>query len=73
MILIVDSHPVHKSKKVSEYIESLEGKIELISLPLYAPDLNPDKLIFNQMRNTDTSKKSIKNRAIVDLENILNQ
>lgn len=76
VILIVDGHPVHKSKRVREYLESLEGKIELVFLPPYAPDLNPDELVWNQMRDVGTSKKplkkgeSLKNRAILDLENI---
>ena len=76
VILIMDGHPVHKSKKVMKYIESLEGKIEIVLLPPYAPDLNPDELVWNQMRNIGTSKKPLKkgeslmNRAIVDLESI---
>ena len=76
IILIVDGHPVHKSKKVMKYIESLEGKLEIVFLPPYAPDLNPDELVWNQMRNIGTSKKPLKegeslmNRAIVDLESI---
>jgi len=76
VILIVDGHPVHKSKKVMEYIESLEGKVELVFLPPYAPDLNPDELVWNQMKNIGTSKKplkkgeSLRNRAILDLESI---
>jgi len=76
VILIVDGHPVHKSKKVTNYIESLDGKVELVFLPPYAPDLNPDELVWNQMRNVGTSKKplkkgeSLRNRAILDLENI---
>lgn len=76
VILIVDGHPVHKSKKVQDYIESLEGQIELVFLPPYAPDLNPDELVWNQMRNVGTTKRplkkgeSLKNRAILDLENI---
>lgn len=76
IILIVDGHPVHKSKRVTEYLESLEGKLEIIFLPPYAPDLNPDELVWNQMRNIGTSKKplkegeSLKNRAILDLETI---
>ena len=76
VILIVDGHPVHKSKKVMEYIDSLEGRIEIVFLPPYAPDLNPDELVWNQMRNIGTSKKplkkgeSLKNRAIMDLESI---
>jgi len=76
VLLIVDGHPVHKSKKVREYIESLEGRLEIVFLPPYAPDLNPDELIWNQMRHVGTSKKplrkgeSLLNRAILDLENI---
>lgn len=76
VILIVDGHPVHKSKSVTDYINSLEGKIEIVFLPPYAPNLNPDELVWNQMRNIGTSKKplkkdeSLKNRAILDLESI---
>ncbi|WP_185233735.1 IS630 family transposase [Teredinibacter franksiae] len=76
VILIVDGHPVHKSKKVTDYIETLEGKIEMVFLPPYAPDLNPDELVWNQVRNIGTSKKplkkgeSLKNRAVLDLESI---
>ena len=76
MVVIVDGHPVHKSKKVMSYIESLEGRLEIIFLPPYAPDLNPDELVWNQMRSIGTSKKPLKkgeslmNRAILDLESI---
>ncbi len=76
IILIVDGHPVHKSKKVMDYIESLEGRIDIVFLPPYAPDLNPDELVWNQMRHIGTSKKPLKkgeslmNRAILDLESI---
>ena len=76
MIVIVDGHPVHKSKKVMGHIESLEGKLEIVFLPPYAPDLNPDELVWNQMKNIGTSKKPLKkgeslmNRAILDLESI---
>ena len=76
VVLIVDGHPVHKSKKVMKYIESTEGRLEIVFLPPYAPDLNPDELVWNQMRHFGTSKKPLKkgeslmNRAIMDLEKI---
>lgn len=76
VILIVDGHPVHKSKKVMDYMESLDGLLEIVFLPPYAPDLNPDELVWNHMRNIGTSKKPLKegeslmNRAIRDLEGI---
>lgn len=76
VIVIVDGHPVHKSKKVMDYIESIDGLLEIVFLPPYAPDLNPDELVWNHMRNIGTSKKPLKageslmNRAIKDLESI---
>ncbi|WP_444913863.1 transposase [Microbulbifer sp. TRSA007] len=45
VILIVDGHPVHKSKKVLEYVSSQDGNLEMVILPPYAPDLNPDELV----------------------------
>lgn len=79
VFLIMDGHPVHKAKAVKEYIKGLKGKLEIYLLPPYAPDLNPDELVWNQMRNIGTSKKplkkgeSLKKRAIFDLESIKNK
>jgi hypothetical protein len=33
VFLIVDGHPVHKSKKVKAYVESTKGKLKLFYLP----------------------------------------
>jgi transposase len=76
VFMIMDGHPVHKSKKVKEYVASLTGRLSIYLLPPYAPDLNPDELVWNQMRHMGTSKKplkqgeSLKERAIADLEKI---
>ncbi|MDP5211043.1 transposase [Microbulbifer sp. 2205BS26-8] len=76
VILIVDGHPVHKSKKVLDYVESQDGRLEIVFLPPYAPDLNPDELVWNHMRNIGTSKKPLKEgeslmiRADKDLQSI---
>jgi transposase len=51
---------VHKSKKVKRYIDSLEGRLSIFLLPPYAPDLNPDELVWHQMRHMETSKKPLK-------------
>jgi transposase len=37
VFLIVDSHPVHRSKKVKAYVESTQGKLKLFYLPGYSP------------------------------------
>ncbi|WHI46726.1 IS630 family transposase [Microbulbifer sp. VAAF005] len=76
VILIVDGYPVHKSKKVLEYVDSQDGKLEMVFLPPYAPDLNPDELVWNHMRNIGTSKRPLKkgetllSRANADLQSI---
>jgi len=46
MILVVDGHPVHKSKKVKEFVEAQEGKLKLVILPPYSPQLNPDEQVW---------------------------
>lgn len=73
---IMDGHPVHKAKKVRSYLKSLQGRLRIYLLPPYAPDLNPDELVWHQMRHLGTSKRplkkgeSLKTRAITDLESI---
>ena len=56
VILIMDRHPVHKAKKVREYIEAKKNKLRIFLLPLYAPDLNPHELVWNQMKPLGTPK-----------------
>lgn len=43
--LIVDSHSVHRSRKVRDWLEPRQAQIELFFLPGYAPELNPDELL----------------------------
>lgn len=43
--LIVDSHSVHRCRKVRDWLEPRQEQIELFFLPGYAPELNPDELL----------------------------
>ena len=49
--LVVDGHPVHRSKKVREHLESLEGKVTLVHFPAYSPETNPDELVWNTVKS----------------------
>jgi transposase len=60
LTLILDSLPAHKGPLVRGYIESLQGKLQLHYLPGYAPDLNPDELVWNHMKRTGTAKKPLR-------------
>lgn len=58
--LILDSLPAHKGPTIRAYTESLKGKLQLHYLPGYAPDLNPDELVWSHMKRTGTAKKPLK-------------
>jgi transposase len=41
LLIIWDGLKAHRSRRVREYVDRLDGKIALAFLPPYAPDLNP--------------------------------
>ena len=59
LFLILDSLPAHKAKVVQNYVKSTGGKLELYFLPGYAPELNPDELVWNYMKRTGTAKRPL--------------
>jgi transposase len=48
--LIVDSHPVHKSAKARQWVESHQDRIQMFFLPGYSPELNPDEYLNNDVK-----------------------
>jgi transposase len=58
-MLILDSLHAHKGKAVKNYVESTNGKLELRFLPGYAPELNPDELVWNYMKRTGTARSPL--------------
>jgi len=61
VFLIVDGHPVHKSVCVKKYVKSLHGQLRLFYLPPYSPELNPDELVWNDLKNQGVGKQIIHN------------
>jgi len=51
VFLIIDNHPVHRSKKVKEFVHNTKGKLRLFYLPPYSPELNPDEHVWNYLKN----------------------
>lgn len=76
IFLIVDGYPAHKSKKTREFIQSTKGRLELFYLPPYSPELNPDELAWNTLKNgivgrtTVQSKDELKAKVIGGLRKI---
>lgn len=59
VFLVVDGHPTHKALKVDRYVKTTNGRLQLFYLPPYAPELNPDELVWNDLKNNGIGRKSI--------------
>jgi transposase len=59
IFLIVDGHPSHKAKLVKKYAESVRDRFRLFFLPPYSPELNPDELVWNDLKNQGIGRKVI--------------
>ena len=76
--LVVDGLPAHKSACVKEYVASTRGKLLLHFLPGYAPDLNPDELVWSYAKRTGVARLPLKAgenlqcRVDAQLQNIAN-
>ena len=58
--LVVDGLPAHKKANVREYIESTQGKLTMHILPGYAPDLNPDELVWSHVKRTGVARNPLR-------------
>ena len=58
--LVVDGLPAHKKANVREYIESTEGQLSMHILPGYAPDLNPDELVWSHVKRTGVARNPLR-------------
>lgn len=74
--LILDSLPLHKSATVKQFAELNKDNFALHYLPTYAPELNPDELVWHYMKSRGTVKRplanreSLKSRVVSDLKAI---
>jgi transposase len=69
VFLIVDNHPVHRSKKVKQWLEERPDTIRLFFLPSYSPQLNPDELL-NQDVKSNTIRKNRPNQQDELVKNV---
>jgi len=58
--LVVDGLPAHKKLNVRQYIESTNGKLTMHVLPGYAPDLNPDELVWSYVKRTGVARNPLR-------------
>lgn len=51
VIVIADGHPAHKGRRVKQWLEAHASQCELLLLPGYAPELNPDELLNQDLKS----------------------
>ena len=57
--LVLDSLPAHKTRAVKNYVASTNGMLTLHFLPGYAPELNPDELVWSYVKRTGTARSPL--------------
>ena len=73
LIIILDGHPAHRAKSVAKFVQSTKGELQLVFLPPYAPDLNPDEFVWKHLKDNGIRKlplcqnESLKKRIEYDL------
>jgi transposase len=58
--LVVDGLPAHKTLLVKTYVASTDGLLTLHFLPGYAPELNPDELVWSHMKRTGVARTPLR-------------
>lgn len=62
IFLILDGHPVHRSRAVRDFADSTEGRLRLFYLPGYSPELNPDEQVWNEVKYRRVGRRSPRTR-----------
>ncbi|MDR1275990.1 MAG: IS630 family transposase [Candidatus Accumulibacter sp.] len=57
--LILDNLSAHKSAAIKAYVASTNGKLTLHFLPGYAPELNPDELVWSHVKRTGVARRPL--------------
>jgi len=60
LYLVLDNLPAHKTRAVRTYVEELKGNLTLHFLPGYAPDLNPDELVWSYTKRTGVARSPLR-------------
>lgn len=62
IFLIIDGHPSHRERRVFGFVRGTERKLRLFFLPPYSPELNPEALAWNYLKNHGVGKRIVKSR-----------
>ena len=63
--VIRDNAPAHRGEAMGEYLRTPELKLQLLNLPGYSPDFNPDEAIWGWAREEATGNLCLGSKAAV--------
>lgn len=63
IFFITDGHPAHKTKKLNEWLSENKDRIEVLFLPPYSPELNPQEYVNNDVKTNIIGKKRAINKV----------
>ena len=62
VFFITDNHPAHKTKKLNQWLEDNKKKIEVLFIPAYSPELNPQEYLNQDLKTNIIGKKRAINK-----------
>ncbi len=66
LLVIWDGAPIHRAQPVKDFLAAgAATRLQLVQLPGYAPDLNPDEGVWNHLKRVE-----LRNRCCQDLDEL---
>jgi transposase len=66
LLVIWDGASIHRAQPVKDFLTAgAAARVQLVQLPAYAPDLNPDEGVWNHLKRVE-----LKNRCCHDLDEL---
>ncbi|WP_142784028.1 IS630 family transposase [Changchengzhania lutea] len=62
IFFITDNHPAHKTIKLDQWLEENNDKIEVLFIPPYSPELNPQEYVNQDLKTNIIGKKRAINK-----------
>jgi transposase len=57
--LVVDGHPAHRATATKQFVASTGGRLRLVFLPGYSPELNPDEWVWKNVKHDRIARAGI--------------
>lgn len=63
IFMIVDRHPVHRSRTVKKWLAENKDRLRLFYLPGYSPELNPDEVLNQDVKSNAVGRQRARNQT----------